>query len=401
MSEYWYRAVNPAGKIVTGALAADSLIELETRLGKQKLELITGKEHKPLFQWGARKTVSRREMINFCFHMEQLTGAGVPVLESLKDLQESLERGYFQQVIGGVVEGIEEGRTFSQALEAYPSIFPPSFTSIVKAGEYSGELPVVMKDLMDSIKWQDELIAQTKKALTYPTFVGVVVIAVVFFLMIYLVPQMLSFITSMGQEIPLYTRALLFVSNCFVNYWHLMIAIPVVTLVGLRIAMKRSEALRILADRLILKVWVLGPILEKIQLARFSNHFALLYNSGVTVLDSLKISQEIVSNRMLRIALNDARQQIADGSSISEAFEQTCLFPRLVVRMLGVGENTGKLGDSILNVSYFYKRDVDDSIDRMQTLIEPAMTVILGLILGWVMMAVLGPIYDLMTKIET
>jgi len=174
-----------------------------------------------------------------------------------------------------------------------------------------------------------------------------------------------------------------------------------VALVALRIAMKRSEALRILADRLILKVWVLGPILEKIQLARFSNHFALLYNSGVTVLDSLKISQEIVSNRVLRIALKDARQQIAEGSSISEAFEQTCLFPRLVVRMLGVGENTGKLGDSILNVSYFYKRDVDDAIERMQTLIEPAMTVILGLILGWVMMAVLGPIYDLMTKIET
>ncbi len=401
MSEYWYRAMNPAGKIVTGALAADSLVELETRLGKQQLELIRGKPHKPILQFGGSKSVSRREMINFCFHLEQLTGAGVPVLDGLKDLQESLDRGYFQQVIGGLVEAIEEGRTFSQALETFPSIFPQSFTSIVKAGEYSGELSTVMKDLMDSLKWQDELIAQTKKALTYPAFVAVVVIGVVFFLMIYLVPQMLSFITSMGQEIPFHTRALIFVSNCFVQYWYMMLSIPFIAIISLRIAVKRNESARLLFDRFMLKVWVLGPILEKIQLARFSNHFALLYNSGVTVLDSLKISQDIVANRVLRLALSDARQQIADGASVSEAFDQTQLFPRLVVRMLGVGENTGKLGDSILNVSYFYKRDVDDAIERMQSLIEPSMTVILGLILGWVMMSVLGPIYDLMTKIKT
>lgn len=401
MSEYWYRAVNPAGKIVTGALVADSLVELETRLGKQQLELIRGKPHKPIFRIGQRKTVSRREMINFCFHLEQLTGAGVPVLDGLKDLQESLERGYFQQVIGGLVETIEEGRTFSQALETYPSIFPRSFTSIVKAGEYSGELSTVMKDLMDSLKWQDELIAQTKKALTYPTFVAVVVVGVVFFLMIYLVPQMLSFITSMGQEIPFHTRALILVSNCFVAYWYLMLMVPIGSMIALRLAIKRNESARLFFDRMVLKVWVLGPILEKIQLARFSNHFALLYNSGVTVLDSLKISQDIVSNRVLRLALSDARQQIADGASVSESFDQTHLFPRLVVRMLGVGENTGKLGDSIMNVSYFYKRDVDDAIERMQSLIEPTMTVVLGLILGWVMMSVLGPIYDLMTKIKT
>ncbi len=401
MSEYWYRAVNPAGKIVTGALAADSLVELETRLGKQQLELIRGKPHKPLFRIGQGKTVSRREMINFCFHLEQLTGAGVPILDGLKDLQESLDRGYFQQVIGGLVEAIEEGRTFSQALETYPSIFPQSFTSIVKAGEYSGELSTVMKDLMDSLKWQDELIAQTKKALTYPAFVAFVVIGVVFFLMIYLVPQMLSFITSMGQEIPFHTRALILVSNFFVGYWYLMLIVPIGTMIGLRIVIKRNESARLHFDRMVLKVWVLGPILEKIQLARFSNHFALLYNSGVTVLDSLKISQDIVSNRVLRLALSDARQQIADGASVSESFDQTRLFPRLVVRMLGVGENTGKLGDSIMNVSYFYKRDVDDAIERMQSLIEPSMTVVLGLILGWVMMSVLGPIYDLMTKIKT
>ena len=400
MAGFRYRAVNSSGKVVTGLLVVDNLRELESRLSRQKLEFISGKEHKPLLGGWHRKSVSRRELINFCFHLEQLIAAGVPILDALKDLDDSLERGYFKQTVVGITQRIEEGQTFSQALKGYPGIFSESFTGIVKAGEYSGELHVVLKDLMDSLKWQDELISQSKKALTYPAFVGVVVVAVVFFLMIYLVPQMLMFITSMGQEIPLHTRALIFVSDAFVHYWYWMIALPVALTVALRTAMKRSDSVREFIDRIILKIWVIGEILQKIQLARFANHFALLYNAGVSVLESLSISQDIIGNRVIKMAIADARQQIADGTSVSEAFELTQLFPRLVVRMLRVGEGTGNMGHAVMNVSYFYKRDVDDAIERMQSLIEPAMTVVLGLILGWVMVSVLGPIYDLMTKIK-
>lgn len=400
MSEFKYRAVDDSGKIVTGILIADNIPELESRLDKQKLELISGTEKKPLLPEFHRKTISRRELINFCFHLEQLIGAGVPVLESLQDLKDSLDSGYFREVVTGIAQGIEEGRSFSEALEEFPHVFPRSFTSIIKAGEYSGELSTVLKDLMESIKWQDELVSQTKKALTYPSFVGIVVIGVVFFLMIYLVPQMLTFITSMGQDIPLHTRVLILVSNAFVSCWHLFLLVPVLVVIGIRTGRSRSPRFLVFSDRVLLKTWVLGPILQKIQIAGFANHFALLYNSGVSVLESLEISHGIVSNQVIRNALEKAYEQIREGSSVSESFEFTHLFPRLVVRMLRVGENTGNLGNSILNVSYFYKRDVDDSIEKMQTLIEPAMTVVLGLILGWVMLSVLGPIYDLMTQIK-
>ncbi len=401
MSEFKYRAVNSSGKVVSGVLLADNLPELESRLQKQQLELISGTQTNKANDRFRRKKVSRRELINFCFHLEQLIGAGVPVLDTLRDLKYSLDPGYFQQIVASLADNIEEGKNFSVALQDHPIIFPASFTSIIKAGEYSGELPAVLKDLVDSLKWQDELISQTKKALTYPSFVGIMVCAVVFFLMIYLVPQMLTFITSMGQEIPLHTKALIIVSNIFVVYWYLILLLPILCIVAIKSGRAHSEKFVELTDRLLLKTWILGPILEKIQLARFANHFALLYNAGVSVLESLEISQHIITNRIIKNALESARQQIADGSSVSEAFEFTHLFPRLVVRMLRVGENTGNLGDSILNVSYFYKRDVDDSIDKMQALIEPAMTTILGLILGWVMLSVLGPIYDLMSKIKT
>jgi type IV pilus assembly protein PilC len=298
------------------------------------------------------------------------------------------------------VSDIEGGKTLSQALKMHPAVFDRLFTALVEAGESTGQLSEVFRNLSDSIKWQDEIIAQTKKAIMYPAFVLVVVGAAISFLMIYLVPQLVEFIKNVGQEIPFHTRALIATSNAFVDYWYLIFGLPVLGAIIYRWYRKVSPSFLQQTDRLLLQIWVIGPILEKIALARFASYFALTYRAGLGVLDCIQICENVVNNAWLKHGLVEARRILSEGASISGAFEKTGLFPLMILRMLKVGESTGGLDEALLNISYFYDRDVKESINRMQVMIEPSLTVVLGLILGWVMLSVIGPIYDSISSMD-
>jgi len=226
------------------------------------------------------------------------------------------------------------------------------------------------------------------------------VIGVVLFMMIYLVPKMVGFITNMGHELPLHTKVLIGTSNIFVNYWYLVIGLPLL-LAAVAVALVRSRpAARLRFDEAKLRLPLLGAILRKVILSRFASVFAMMYASGISILDSLRASEGIVGNQAIRNGLHQVGEMIAEGQSITTAFQNVGLFPPLVIRMLKVGENTGALDTALINVGYFYGRDVRESIGRIQALIEPAMTIVLGLILGWVMLSVLGPVYDTITKLK-
>jgi type IV pilus assembly protein PilC len=348
---------------------------------------------------GGRR-IARQDLINFCFHLEQLSGAGVPVIECLVDLRESTENPRFREVASGLVEAIGGGKNLSGALAEYPEVFSKVFVSLVRSGEQTGRLPEVLKSLTESLKWEDELAAQTKKLMMYPVFVGSIVLLVTFFLMVYLVPQMTGFIRNMGQAIPLQTRLLISVSNFFVGYWWAVLAAPFAAWAGLRLAMKRNPAVEYAVDQYKLSMPLIGPILRKVILSRFASSFAMMYASGITVLEAIRSCEEIVGNRPLQNALRIAGQQIAEGKNLTAAFADLGLFPPLVIRMLRVGENTGALDTALLNVSYFYNREVRESIAKVQAMIEPALTLLLGLILGWVMLSVLGPVYDAISKMK-
>src|SRR3989440_12152943 len=237
MPLFIYKAVNARGKNVSGRVEAVNLFDLEQRLARMDLDLISGapSRHK-MRLFGAR--VPRQELINFCFHLEQLASAGVPVMEGLADLRESVENPRFREVVSGMIESIEGGRNLSQALAEYPEVYGRVFVSLVRSGEQTGKLPEVLRSLSESLKWEDELAAQTKKLLMYPAFVGSVVLLVTFFLMVYLVPQMTGFIRNMGQDIPLQTRILMAVSDFFVNYWWAVLAAPFAGWFGLKVAMR-------------------------------------------------------------------------------------------------------------------------------------------------------------------
>ncbi len=400
MALYTYKAIDTRGKANLGQIEALNVIDLEMRLKRMSLDLISAAPLKRGSSMLRSGSVKREDLINFCFHLEQLSSAGVPIVEGLTDLRDSVDNPRFREVLSGVVEGIQGGTGLSQALADYPLVFSPVFCSLIRAGESTGRLSDVLKSLAETLKWEDELAAQTKKIVMYPAFVGSIVLMVTFFLMIYLVPQMVGFIRGMGQAVPLQTRILIHVSNFFVAYWWALIALPVAAFFALRMAIKMDPLLAYQFDRLKLKVPYIGPILQKIILSRFASTMALMYSSGITILDAIRNAEETAGNAVIKEGLHTAGREIADGKNVTAAFQDVGLFPPLVVRMMRVGESTGAMDTALLNVSYFYNREVRDSIAKVQVMIEPALTVVLGAILGWVMLSVLGPVYDVISKIK-
>ncbi|MFZ6843877.1 type II secretion system F family protein [Undibacterium sp. RuTC16W] len=401
MTVYSYRSMSAEGKKVRGVMDVANLPELELRLKRMDLDLIDYKvQVEKTFALGSVK-VARKDLINFCFHMEQMTSAGVPILEGLTDLRDSAENVRFRGVVADLIENIEGGSQLSEAMERYPNIFDLTLTSLITAGENTGKISDVFKSLGETLRWQDELSAQTKKIVMYPLFVGTVVLGVTFFLMIYLVPQLTGFIRNMGQELPLHTKVLIFVSGLFIDYWYIALAIPPAIWFGVLLLLKSSPRARYKADGYKLRIWLVGPVLHKIILSRFVTFFALMYESGITILECIRLSENIVNNEVIATGLRRAGALISEGQSVTTAFQSTNIFPPLVIRMLKIGEATGSLDTALRNVSYFYNRDIKEMIEKVQAMIEPVMTVVLGLILGWIMMSVLGPIYDTISKLKT
>ncbi len=394
-----YKAMDERGKVALGRMEAVNEADLEVRLRRMGLDLINFSAAR-IKSGGVGNKVPRREVISFCMQLEQLVSSGVPLVEGLQDLRDTVEDRKLRDIIAGIVESIEGGSTLSVAMEQYPQVFDNVFVNLIRAGEFSGQLGAVLKTLTESLKWQDEQASQMKKLLMYPLFVGSVVLLVVLFLMTYLVPQLTSFILMMGQELPLHTRVLIATSDFMVGYWYVVLGVPGVLFIIFMAVLNSSSELQLTVDGLKLKVWMIGPIFKKMILARFASYFALMYRSGITVLECIRICEGLVGNKAIEDALHRAGRQISEGASISAGFEYTGLFPPLVLRMLRVGESTGGLDEALLNISYFYDRDVSESIEKVQTMIGPAMTVVLGGILGWVIVSVLGPIYDMITKID-
>ena len=397
---YKYKAIDSSGKIRHDRIEADNLLDLEQRLSGMGMDLINYQEKKgSLFNFKS-KGIHRKELINFTFQMQQLTKSGVSILEGLSDLQESVPEGRMKEVLMGLSDEIKGGKTFSGALSEFPEIFDSVYITLVKVGEESGRISEVLHDMAETLKWHDELIAHTQKIMIYPAIVTFVIVGVVTYLMINLVPELIPFIKDIGGEIPAHTKALIATSEFLGNYWYIVFGAPfVLYFVSSQVA-KRKPAVRMFIDKIKLKLHIFGPLILKTNLARFANYFAMMYSSGLTVLESLKISEMLVNNAVLTQSIIDVRERIADGGQISESFSSVNIYPPLVIRMLKVGENTGNLDEALLNISYFYNREVKESVDKMEAAMTPILTVILGGIMLWIMSAVLGPIYDSLSKIQ-
>lgn len=399
MSQYKFKAMDVNGKIRQGVLHASNVFDVEHQLNTQNYDLISCQEVKVKKYRLFDTKLQRRDLINMVFQLEQLTKSGVSLLEGLKDLRDSVPESYFKDVLAGLVESIEGGKTFSESLKNFPNDFDTVFVSLVEVGEESGELAKILKDMGETLRWTDEIVAATVKIIMYPAIVALVVFCVTAFLMIYLVPKIIPFVEEMGGDIPFHTVALIAFSDFFIHYWWLIISTPIVITVVIKKLAKTRPSLRYQLDRLKLNLPIIGEINFKLKVARMTNYMALMYSAGITVLRALEISKPLVSSDVLSGAIDDVYDQIAEGNSISDSFARTEIFPPLVVRMVRVGETTGNLDEALLNVSYFYNREVKEAIDKIEPAISPILTVVMGTLLGWIMLSVLGPVWDAVSKV--
>ena len=400
MQNYNYTGINKFGKRVNGVLPAANEQELEQKLKKMNIDLLTQRSQSSTFSILPKPKVTRKDVINLTFQLEQLLRAGVPLLEVISDLKDNFESDAVKEMLANISEAMEGGTTFSEALGSFEKEFGEVYISLVSVGEKTGKLEDILLDLGNMLKWEDELVSKAKKVMIYPAIVATVVIGVVILMMLFVVPELLGFITSMGGEVGFATTSLIWTSEFVQTYILEIFIIPIIFIIGLKWWRKQSDDFKLKSDEWVFGLWIIGPVLHKLKLARIANSLAVMYGAGVSFPDSLRMSSVVAGNKYMEENILQAVQMIEEGKAIHSSFEEADVFPRMAVRMIKVGELSGGMDKALENVSYFYDREAKELIEKIEPTIEPALTVVMGIVVGWVMIAVLGPIYDTIAQVQ-
>jgi type IV pilus assembly protein PilC len=399
MPQYAYRALNEAGRTVRGKLSANNETDLYQHLQKIGLMLLDSKVSKANSVGAAMaRGISAREKIQFFVHLEQLQAAGVPLLDSLTDVRDSTDVPRLRDMTATLLNDVSEGTPLSQAFEKHPKIFGDLYSALVAVGEESGKLTESFQHLTKHVKWEDAIRQKVVKAVRYPAVVLVIITGMLGFMMGFVVPGIVGFLKSNGQTLPPVTVALIATSNFVVNYWWVALSTPLV-IFGVIFGLSRaSTGMRYAMSCLALRIPVFGGLITKLAISRFAHFFAVMFQSGVPILQCLETAQRVVTNPCLEESMKSVRQQVQNGEPLSLAMRNSGQFPSLVCRMVKIGEDSGNLGGVMDNVTGFYDKDVDDAIDTMIGMIEPALTVISGAVMAWIVVGVMGPIYDSLSK---
>jgi len=398
MPSFTYRAINDMGRSVRGIIVADNEIDLEARLKQIKLDMVDAKITK--VKKGTRGRIKTKNMIILCMHLEQLDRAGVPLHDALADVRDSAESPKMRDVLTGVYESVRNGNPLSKALSAYPKIFNDVFVGLVASGEKTGNLSESFTHLAEHLKWSAEIQQKIKKATRYPVVLLLVITLVISVLMVFVVPKLVDFLLAQGFTLPIHTRALIAVSWAFQNYWYLIIGIPVGIVMLLMFLYRTFEEAAYKMDAIMLRVPLIGDVVRKIDMARFTHFFSVMFNSGIDILESLEGAKNVVHNRVLKEAIVLVRTSITEGNNMTTSLRISNQFPNLVVRMFKVGEESGNIKEALENINFFYTREVNESVEAMVGAIQPILTVVMGALIFWVIAAVFGPLYQSFSKIQ-
>lgn len=381
-------------------ISAASEVDLYNQLQNVNLELLGCKaidEGKASALGMSLKRVKTRDLIQLFMHLEHMQDASVPMLEALADIRDTTENSRLRDIMSEVYRDVNEGTSLSEALAKHPKIFGNIYISLISAGEETGDLSKSYKQLVKYLKWKDDMAVKIKKATRYPMIVSVVVTGAVVFLMAVIVPQILGFIDNMSKtmnmEIPWMTTSLMVTSEFFVNWWWAVLLTPVLVAFITLTFMRLSESFRYRVHLALVNMPICGPLIRKVNIARFAQTFGALFASGVDVIKGLKAARATVGNLALSEALENVQTYVQTGSPLSEALNASGEFPSMVIRMVKIGEESGGLTKVLDQVGEFYTRDVDEAVQALIALIEPLLTMILALILLWIAAGVFGPIY--------
>lgn len=395
MPEFTYRAMDQRRRWLRGRLRAANEFELDQRLRDRGLDLITCKVLKA--QRGMSlltRRVKQHDLTELCIHLEQMNNAGVPLLESLAEARDSIGSPRLQDVLTEVHRDVNQGVPLSQAFAAHPKVFDVVFISLIEAGEATGNLTDSFRELVRHLKWSQEMTTRVKKATRYPMVLGVAVIIVLLVMMALVVPQVVELLRSLRTELPIATVALITVSQVFQDYWYLILLAPPAVAAAVRMARELSADFALRVDSLTLRLPVVGETIKKMNFARFAHILAATFRSGIDVLGCLETAGRMVRNRSLRQAVDVVSERVQVGEPLSLAMHTTGEFSPMVIHMVRVGENSGNLVETLDAVAQFYDRDVNDAVDGMIAMIEPALIVLMGGMMAWIALAVFGPIYS-------
>ena len=403
MPNYLYKARDSEGKAVTGAMesaSSEKLAEKLRKLGYMPTQIKEAMPNVDLDHFGKRfQRIKPEDIIMFNVQLANMIDAGLTLINSLNIICRQIENRKLREVVEEVKRAVEGGSTFSDALSHHPKVFSKLFVDMVRAGETSGKLNVVLNRLAHYVEQQEDLRQQVKNALFYPMILVAAGIAVVVMIVSFVMPKFVEVFTRAEVPLPLPTQIFYASGLILTNYWYLIIFVVWLAFMGIRMYV-RTEKGGLRCDRLILDLPVIGSLVRKIIISRFSRTLATLVDSGVPILHSLDIVREVVGNRIISNVVKDVRDSVEEGERIAKELKKSGEFPQDMVQMISVGEETGKLGHMLNKISSFYDNAVGYSLKKLIALIEPVFIIVLGVLVGFIMASMLLPMFDMIKTIH-
>lgn len=387
----------------TGIVEADSELQASETLTSRgyviiSLEEVSTRKIGMSFIENLISHVGVKDVVVFSRQFSVMISASVPVVEALKVIAAQSEKGKLKQIIGEISDEVNNGETLSGALAKRPKLFSNFYISVVKSGEQSGKLDEALNYIADEMEKDYDMSSKIKGAMIYPTFVVVMMVAIGFLMMIFVVPKLTSIITEAGGELPTPTKILIAVSDFLTNYWWVVIGGVIAFIVGFRMYLK-SKTGRRQFDYIILHMPIFGPLLRMIYLVRFTRSMNTLIIGGVNISSSLKVAGEVVNNTYYQDLITQTIVEVQGGNSICTVFVKSKEIPAMVSQMMMVGEKTGKLDVVLERITTFYNREITTLLSGLMSLIEPALMVAMGLGVGVMVAAILLPMYNVVSQI--
>ena len=418
MPTFKYKAKKAGGQVVTGTLnsqnESDAVGELR-RQGLIVISLSTQKGGKAPGEGGSssffslsvgkrfpkkgKAKVKVQDMVVFTRQLSTMISAGIPLVECIEILAEQTTNLGFRMTLEAVAADVRSGKDFSQALGQNPKIFPNIYVNMVKAGEASGQLDIVLTRLAEYQEAAARLRGEIKSAMTYPVVSLVMVLGITMFLLVFIIPKFQDMFSSLNVELPGITKGLLAVSLFLKTYFVYWVAGLVVAIIGLVQYFKTERGIWI-RDWLLLHMPIFGPLFTKVAISRFSRTFATLIQSGVPILGALEIVSETCGNKLISDVITKASENVRQGETLGEPLAQGGIFPPMVTRMISIGEKTGALESLLEKISEFYDQQVKSTVESLTSLIEPLMIGIMGFLVGGMVLAIFLPIFKMVGSLS-
>jgi len=398
VSTFRYNAMDRAGRAVSGTLEAESVEVVRTKLAELSYHVIGIHETKAggglQAMFNNMQKVKLKEMAMFSRQFATMIDAGLSVVKCLDILQKQSRNPRLKDVIGQIKHDVAGGTSLTEAVQRHPRIFSPLYINMIRSAEAGGILDTVLDRLSGFLEKEQEVRGKVKSAMTYPVVVFVFAMLMVLGLLMFVLPKFKGIFEAMNLKLPLTTKLMLNFSVYVQSYWYIGLVLIVVGIIGAKAAMRTDKG-RYAVDALKLKIPIFGDLILKTAISRFARTFGTLITSGVPVLRALEIVSETAGNRVVSDIVARARVSIKEGDKISTPLFASKVFPVMVTQMIAVGEETGRLDQMLGKVANFYDEEVDSTLKGLTSLIEPLMIVGLGLIVGFIAVSVISPIYSI------